>query len=138
MFALSFRRGVTHGVAALAILPFVVAGLMIAWDRTVRARRAPDSEPASFGELLPLAFLALLTHPVLDWMNTYGMRWWLPFDGRWSYGDSLFIVDPWLWLLLGGAVALGGIRTMGTGALWLALAAVTSWLVLGTPLAPSG
>jgi inner membrane protein len=52
-------------------------------------------------------------------MNTYGMRWWLPFDGRWSYGDALFIIDPWIWLALGGAVFLayrpgrGGTRAWG-------------------------
>lgn len=140
MFALSFRRGITHGVPALAVLPFAVAGAVVAWDRLVRAPRHPDadSERASFAALLPIAVLGLLTHPVLDWMNTYGMRWWLPFDGRWSYGDSLFIVDPWLWLLLGGAAALGGARDRAGAALWAALAAVTSWIVLNTPLAPAG
>lgn len=135
-FALSFRRGITHGVPAMLVLPFVVAGAMVAWDRLVRARAAPGSERASFAALLPVAFVGLLTHPALDWLNTYGMRWWLPFDPRWSYGDSLFIVDPWLWLLLGAAAALGGLRGARQGALWLAVGAFTSWLVLTTPLAP--
>ena len=30
----------------------------------------------------------------------------MPFSDRWFYGDTLFIVDPWLWLILGGAVML--------------------------------
>src|ERR671919_620239 len=44
--------------------------------------------------------VAVLSHPLLDWLNTYGMRWLMPFRGVWSYGDTLFIVDPWLWLAL--------------------------------------
>ncbi|MSR36004.1 MAG: metal-dependent hydrolase [Gemmatimonadetes bacterium] len=135
-FALSFRRGITHGLPALLVLPFVVAGAMVAWDRWVRRRRDPDAAPAPFRELLLLSFIGLLTHPTLDWMNTYGMRWWLPFDGRWSYGDSLFIVDPWLWLLLGGAVALGARRTRRGAVVLTGLAAVTSWLVLTTEMVP--
>ncbi len=39
-------------------------------------------------------------------MNTYGMRWLMPFSGRWFYGDSLFIVDPWMWIVLGAGVFL--------------------------------
>jgi inner membrane protein len=103
-FGLAFRRGITHGVPALIVLPFAVGGLVLAWDRRVRRRRDPLAPPARTRWVFALALLGVLTHPLLDWMNNYGMRWWLPFDGRWSYGDSLFIIDPWLWLLLGGAV----------------------------------
>jgi inner membrane protein len=105
-FALEFRRGITHGIPALVVLPFAVAGAMLAWDRWVRRRRHPDAPAARPLALLALAFVGLLTHPALDWMNSYGMRWWLPFDGRWSYGDALFIIDPWLIGMLGGAVWL--------------------------------
>lgn len=96
-----FRRGWTHGVLAVAVWPFVLAGLMLAWDRWVRRRRHPDAPPAVPGALLALALLAVATHPVLDWFNSYGVRFLVPFSGRWSYGDVLFIVDPWVWLALG-------------------------------------
>jgi inner membrane protein len=39
-------------------------------------------------------------------MNSYGMRWLMPFNGRWFYGDSLFIIDPWLLLVLVLGVSL--------------------------------
>ncbi|HSR40766.1 MAG TPA: metal-dependent hydrolase, partial [Longimicrobiales bacterium] len=79
-----------------------------------------------------LAYLGVLTHPVLDWMNTYGMRWWLPFHGGWSYGDALFIVDPWIWLGLGGALFLGlGARHT---AWWLGFWGVATALVLSAPV----
>jgi inner membrane protein len=55
---------------------------------------------------LGLSLLGVLSHPFLDWLNNYGVRLLMPFSDRWFYGDTLFIVDPWLWLILGGAVAL--------------------------------
>lgn len=99
--AYAFRRGWTHGVLALAVWPFVLTGLLLGWDRWVRRRRHPGAAAAVPRDLLALGFLAVATHPLLDWFNTYGMRWLMPFDGRWSYGDVWFIVDPWVWLALG-------------------------------------
>jgi inner membrane protein len=37
---------------------------------------------------------------VLDYLNTYGVRFLYPFSGRWFYGDTLFIMDPWVWIAL--------------------------------------
>lgn len=99
--ALGFRRGWTHGVLALAFWPFVLTGIMLAWDRLVRLRRGPGAEPASPRELMILSVISILTHPFLDWLNTYGMRWLMPFRDVWSYGDTLFIIDIWIWLALG-------------------------------------
>jgi inner membrane protein len=39
-FALSFRRGITHGWPALVVLPLLVAAAMLAWDRCVRRPRS--------------------------------------------------------------------------------------------------
>lgn len=98
--SLGFRRGITHGIPALIVLPFVLTGFMLLWHRW-RGRRG-DPRPRA-GALLFLSVVSMLTHPILDWMNTYGMRWFLPFSGTWSYIDVLFIIDPWIWaaLLLG-------------------------------------
>jgi inner membrane protein len=133
-FALAFRRGITHGVPALALLPFAVAGAVLAWDRCVRLRRNPGAARARPLPILGLALLGLATHPLLDWTNNYGMRLWLPFDGRWSYGDSLFIIDPWLWLALGSAVYLSRAWSRSAHASWGALAAAASLVMLGTSL----
>lgn len=98
--ALAFRRGWTHGILAMAVLPVVLAGAMLAWDRLVRRRRRPDAPPARRGPLLFLAFVSVLSHPLLDFLNTYGVRFLHPFSNRWFYGDALFIVDPWVWIAL--------------------------------------
>jgi len=105
-FALSFRRGWTHGVLALAVLPVVLTGLMLAWDRWVRRARAPAAPPASPRALLMLSAVAVASHPLLDLLNTYGIRLLMPFSDRWFYGDVLFIVDPWLWLVLGAGALM--------------------------------
>jgi inner membrane protein len=99
--AYGFRRGWTHGILALALWPFALTAAVLAWDRLVRRRRRPDAEPARPGTLLGLALLGVATHPLLDYCNTYGVRWLMPFSDRWAYGDALFIVDPWVWLGLG-------------------------------------
>ncbi len=104
--SIEFRRGWTHGVLALVVLPFVLTALMIAWDRYKRRSGDTTCAPVVPKELLILSTLSILTHPVLDWMNSYGMRWLMPFSGRWFYGDSLFIVDPWLLAILGLGVWL--------------------------------
>jgi inner membrane protein len=110
---LGWRRGATHGLLALVVLPLVLSGLVLAWDRLVRRRRDPSAPAARGGALLALSAIGIFTHPVLDWMNSYGMRWLMPFSGRWFYGDALFIVDPWLWLTLGGAVLLARAAARG-------------------------
>ncbi|MGH7515908.1 MAG: metal-dependent hydrolase [Gemmatimonadales bacterium] len=107
LFALTFRRGWTHGVLAMAVLPLVLAGAMVAWDRMVRLRRRPDAPPAGFRELLALSAVGVLSHPLLDLANTYGVRLLMPFSGRWFYGDTLFIIDPWLSGLLALSWLLG-------------------------------
>jgi inner membrane protein len=39
----------------------------------------------------------------MDWLNSYGIRLLEPFSSEWFYGDTLFIIDIWLWLGLGFA-----------------------------------
>ncbi|QSQ20093.1 metal-dependent hydrolase [Pyxidicoccus parkwayensis] len=127
--SLYWRRGWTHGVLALALWPFVLTGLMLLWDKHVRRRRSPDLPPARFGPLLVCAVLSVLSHPALDWLNTYGVRLLMPFDGTWFYGDTLFIIDPWVWLLAGAAVVMADARTRGSIAGWVVLGAASTALI---------
>jgi inner membrane protein len=132
--ALAMRRGWTHGVLAIVVLPFVVTALLLLWDRLRRGRA--DRAPARAGPLVALAALAVISHPTLDWLNNYGMRWLMPFDGRWFYGDALFIVDPWVWLALGGVVFLATSRSAATLALWTAFWLLGTWLLFTVPFVP--
>jgi inner membrane protein len=58
-----------------------------------------------------LSAVGVATHPALDWLNNYGMRWLMPIADEWFYGDTLFIVDWVLWLaLVAGLVATRWLR----------------------------
>ncbi len=132
--SLDLRRGWTHGVLAMVLMPILLAATLVLLDRWWR-RRSPSptgAEPpaASFANLLPLAYLGLASHPLLDWFNTYGIRLLMPFDGSWFYGDTLFIIDPWLWLVLGGAVFLCHSDSRRSLLSWGALAALTTAIVV--------
>ncbi|MGX7952350.1 metal-dependent hydrolase [Tsuneonella sp. HG249] len=102
---LGFRRGITHGPIAMVLLPLLLGGGLWWFDRW-QARRGTRPESrlgVNFVSLFALAFLATLTHPALDWLNVYGVRLLEPFSTRWFYGDVLFIIDVWLWALMGFA-----------------------------------
>ena len=72
-------------------------------------------------------------HPLLDWTNNYGIRFFLPWSQHWSYGDFVFIVDPYLWLILGGAAFLLTAKTRFLKVTWGVVAAVTTFLVVASP-----
>jgi inner membrane protein len=134
--AFAYRRGLTHGVLAIALLPIALTAAMLALDR-VLSRRRPERPRASPCTLLGLAALGALSHPFLDWLNNYGVRLLMPFSDRWFYGDTLFIVDPWLWLILGGAVTLAW-TTHSRGLMAAAaLGFGTTALMLTTPVVPA-
>lgn len=97
--SVAIRRGWTHGVLAEALLPIACAGVIWAVGR-----RPQDS--ARFGPLLLLSYIGVLSHVFLDYLNNYGVRLLMPFSGRWFYGDAVFILDVWLWLMLGAGIAL--------------------------------
>ncbi len=103
---LGFRRGITHGPPAMVLLPLILAGLLYGFDRwqASRGKRPDDRLPVSFKWLFLLGFIGCLTHPALDWLNVYGVRLLEPFSSRWFYGDTLFIIDLWLWALMGFAM----------------------------------
>jgi inner membrane protein len=159
--SLALRRGWTHGVLALVVWPFVLTAILLLWDRWRRAGHLTRSAappgtqdpgpaspgpaspgpanlgPARAGPLLGLVALAVLTHPTLDWLNNYGMRWLMPFDGRWSYGDALFIVDPWVWLALGGVLFLCSSRSRPALFAWAAFWLFGTWLMVAVPVVPA-
>ncbi|MGB2715928.1 MAG: metal-dependent hydrolase [Vicinamibacterales bacterium] len=132
--AVAFRRGWTHGVLAQALLPVALAGVMVLAARSF-SRRRTDRERAKFAPLLILAYIGVLSHVVLDYLNNYGVRLLMPFDNRWFYGDTLFIIDPWLWVLFGTAVAAGRHGRVRHSRVWLCLASIYIVCMAGSAFA---
>jgi inner membrane protein len=100
----SFRRGWTHGIAAQLVLPIALTGVFWLLDR--RRPRPDGTPPFLAGRMLLLSYVGVYSHVFLDYLNNYGVRLLTPFDWRWFYGDAVFIIDPWLWLVLGVGVWL--------------------------------
>jgi inner membrane protein len=99
----AWRRGWTHGPLALLLLPILLTLAMLWFDRwqARRGTRPAARLPVRPGWLLGLAYLGILSHVLMDWLNVYGIRCLMPFSDRWFYGDALFIIDAWLWSALG-------------------------------------
>ena len=106
--AMWFRRGWTHGVLAQAALPLLLAGAVALWGRW-----RGKGDLVRVGQLVLLAYVGVLSHVFLDWLNTYGVRLLMPFSNQWFYGDTLFVVDPWMYLALGAGVWLSRRRERG-------------------------
>ena len=135
---LALRRGITHGPPAMLLLPLLLAGGLWWFDRWQTGRGQgrfgrPDGRlPVRFGWLYALSLIACLSHPALDWLNTYGIRLLEPFSSRWFHGDTLFIIDVWLWLGMGVATWLS-LRREKRGGAWrqparIGLAAVLAYI----------
>ena len=118
--SLSMRRGITHGPIALVLLPILLWALMIGFDnwQTKRGKRPANRLPIHKGWLLALAYIGCLSHPALDWLNNYGIRLLEPFSHRWFYGDSIFIIDLWIWIALGLSIWLSLRRERARVAAW--------------------
>ncbi|MBL9065401.1 MAG: metal-dependent hydrolase [Sphingopyxis sp.] len=118
--SLAMRRGITHGPIALILLPILLWAAMIAFDnwQTRRGKRPANRLPIHKGWLLALAYVGCLSHPALDWLNNYGIRLLEPFSPRWFYGDSIFIIDLWIWIALGLSIWLSLRRERAKVAAW--------------------
>jgi inner membrane protein len=109
---LAWRRGWTHGPIAMLVLPPLLVTLMVLFDRwqARRGTRPAERHPVHVGWLFVLGYVGWASHPLLDFMNTYGIRLLMPFSERWFYGDTLFIIDVWLWTMLSIGSWLSGQR----------------------------
>jgi inner membrane protein len=122
---LQHHRGITHslvGTAFLALLaPLIFYGIDRLWARL--RHRAPKT---NFRGLLIASCLVTATHPLLDWTNNYGIRFFLPWNPHWSYGDLVFIVDPFIWLVF----IVGLLLIWWTRSEWRSRIAFVSFAVL--------
>ncbi|HUG45360.1 MAG TPA: metal-dependent hydrolase [Sphingomicrobium sp.] len=103
---LAMHRGVTHGILGALVLPPLLAGLLWLLDRwQLRLGRTfSGGLPMRWRWLLALSYIGAVSHPSLDVLTTYSVQLLSPFSTLWFHLDGLFIIDLWLWLLLGGAI----------------------------------
>jgi inner membrane protein len=95
---IEFHRGPLHAVFAWPFLAAAIVGFLWLLDRLRPG--GPDALAFRPGPLYLVAFIAVLTHPFLDWLTTYAIALLAPVSWRWSSGDAIFIVDWVYWLLM--------------------------------------
>ena len=127
------HRGITHSIVGGLVL-----GLLLGGALCVLASRLPGRGPSrgrtrntvtGYGLLMGLSLLAVMGHLTFDLLNDYGIRLLLPFSSRWIYGDTIFVVDPWFWLVLGAGLYLAIPRTFTREAF-----AWAGWALLSIPV----
>ncbi|HEX8633853.1 MAG TPA: metal-dependent hydrolase [Pyrinomonadaceae bacterium] len=130
-FYLKHHRGITHSIVGTLAIALLIPLLVYAGERIIAHWRGRRPRVRA-GGLVVASLLVSASHPLMDWTNNYGVRPLLPWDGRWFYGDLVFIVDPWLWLSLGGASFLLTATTRRRSLAWgaLALVATLAFVVL--------
>ena len=89
------HRGYTHTVL------MALAGAVVVWGVASLALRGEviESRRRDRRWLLGLLVVSTVSHVLLDWTNSYGVHAFWPFNNHWQYGDSVFIVEPWLWMV---------------------------------------
>ena len=125
--SLAMRRGLTHGPIAMVLLPLALTALVLLWNRW-----RPSEQPVRPKALLLLAYIGTLSHPALDWLNSYGVRLLEPFSSRSFAGDTLFIIDVWIWAALIVSFLWSRRREKREGQwtrpAWLGLAAIVAYI----------
>ena len=100
VFGFAHHRGFTHSFLGVALVSAVVVGLMyLIWRLGGRKLKDPNLPPR-WGLLFGFAYLAGLSHILLDFTNNYGVRPFWPFSEKWYSWDIVFIVEPVILVLL--------------------------------------
>jgi inner membrane protein len=121
------HRGHTHTLLwAVPQALLLCALLWLLWPGARALLKA--SRPARLG-LAVTVVLGFGLHLGMDFLNSYGLHPFAPFDGHWFYGDTLFIIEPVFWILFGVPLALTLHRPM---ARYSALGLLTVALVFFT------
>jgi inner membrane protein len=99
IYGFAHHRGFTHSfLGLLLVAPFVVAFMYLIWRLRGRPVKDPN-RPPRWGLLLLFAYIAGLSHILLDYSNNYGVRPFWPFWEKWYSWDIVFIAEPIMYLL---------------------------------------
>ncbi|OGK05974.1 MAG: hypothetical protein A2W80_05660 [Candidatus Riflebacteria bacterium GWC2_50_8] len=82
--SLKYHRGPTHAFIVLTIMAIPIGMIC------KRLARSDVDQKHWIG----LAFLSLITHPIIDWFTSYGTSLWWPLTDRRYAADALSIIDP--------------------------------------------
>src|SRR5471032_3032549 len=98
------HRGHTHTLLFAIPQALLLAALL--WLLWPSARALLNASKTARWGLAASVLLGLALHLLMDYTNSYGIHPFYPFDGRWFYGDMVFIVEPLFWVAIGVPMAL--------------------------------
>jgi inner membrane protein len=106
VFGFAHHRGFTHSFLGLVLVSAAMVGFMYAiWRLRGRKTKNPDLPPR-WGLLFLYSYLAGITHILLDFTNSYGVRPFWPFSEKWYSWDIVYIVEPGLLILMVAGLVL--------------------------------
>jgi inner membrane protein len=122
------HRGHTHTL--LFAIPEALVLVALLWLLWPAARQVLRVSRAARQGVALAAGIGLLLHLGMDYLNSYGLHPFAPVDAHWLYGDTLYIIEPMFWVLLGVPMILQiqrrGMRLALLGAMALVLAGCTA------------
>ncbi|MDT4896553.1 MAG: inner membrane protein [Acidobacteriota bacterium] len=136
-FYLHHHRGITHSFVGTLTLALLIPCLFYVVDRLI-ARLRKREPRVRFVGLLIASLIVSASHPLMDWTNNYGVRPFLPWSGDWYYGDLVFIIDPWIWMAVGGAAFLLTSKKTWQAIFWSTLALILTILIFSMRLENAG
>ncbi|MES2933185.1 MAG: metal-dependent hydrolase [Pseudomonadota bacterium] len=93
------HRGHTHTLLYAIPQAFLLwAMLWLCWPS---ARKLLSESGSARMGLVVTVVLGLVLHLLMDYLNSYGIHPFHPFDSRWLYGDMVFILEPVFWIAFG-------------------------------------
>jgi len=108
-YGFAHHRGFTHSFFGLILTSALVTGVIyLVWILRGRKTNIPDLPPR-WGWLFLFAYIAGLSHILLDFTNNYGVRPFWPFWEKWYSWDIVFIVEPALYVILIGGLIVPAI-----------------------------
>lgn len=83
------HRGITHAVAMAPVMALLPVLLVCAVSRSMRGWMSAWA----------LSIIGVASHLLLDWTNSYGIRFFYPFSSRWYHLDLNNLVELWIWAM---------------------------------------
>jgi inner membrane protein len=98
------HRGHTHTL--LYALPQALLIWAMIWLFWPSARRLLKENSAARKGFVLTLIVGFGLHMLMDYLNSYGIHPFHPYDSRWLFGDMVFILEPVFWVAFGIPVAM--------------------------------
>ena len=112
------HRGHTH--TFLLEIPQALLLCALLWLLWPAARRLLAASGRARAVLAASVVIGLVLHISMDFLNSYGVHPFYPFDNDWRFGDMVFIIEPVFWVGAGLPLILS-VRRRGWRLAWLVL-----------------